>query len=34
MGNKFNYVIRLTGSRTAKVKRFGDQGIFIAEDEE
>lgn len=29
MGN-YNYVIRLTGSRTAKVKRFGDQGIFIA----
>lgn len=26
----YNYVIRLTGSRTAKIKRFGDQGIFIA----
>lgn len=26
----YNYVIRLTGDRTAKVKRFGDQGIFIA----
>lgn len=30
MGKTYDYVIRLTGSRTAKVKRFGDQGIFIA----
>lgn len=27
---KYNCVIRLTGSRTAKVKRFKDQGIYIA----
>lgn len=27
---KYNFIIRLTGNRTAKVKRFKDQGIYIA----